>query len=99
MVSIPKSFVKGALEKTPLIGPIAGGIGLALDTKEIIEGSTPLGATKKIGSRVIKECTPPELYLTGRCLWLVGSTITTIYTGGNPMAGASAVSALRSIIN
>ena len=81
MVSIPKSFVKGAL-----------------DPKEIIEGSTPLGAAKKIGSRVIKECIPPELYFTGRCLWSVGSTIMAIYTGGNPMAGASAISALRSII-
>lgn len=70
MVSIPKSTVKSIAEKAPLIGPIVGGVGVASDVIDIAQSSTPLGAAKKIGSRLIQQCTPPEIYLTGKCLWL-----------------------------
>ena len=41
------------------VGPVIQGVGIALDAKEIIESSTPLGAAKIISGRFIKECTPP----------------------------------------
>ena len=56
----------------PYIGPLVGGVGLAPDVKDIVESSTPVGAAKVIGGRLLKECTPPEILLAGKCVFLVG---------------------------
>lgn len=90
--------MKSVVQKVPYVGPIAGGVGIALDIKEVAENSTPIGVVKTVGVRFIKECTPPEIYYTGKCLWFIGSVVTSIYTGGNPMAVSAAASAARSII-
>ena len=40
----------------PLVGPVISGVGLALDVKEIVEDSNPMGAVKIIVERFAKEC-------------------------------------------
>ena len=42
MFVIPKSVVK----RVPYVGPAISGVGLALDVKEIVETTTPVGAAK-----------------------------------------------------
>ena len=49
MITIPKKFVKSVVEKVPYVGPIAGGVGIALDIKEVAENSTPIGVVKTVG--------------------------------------------------
>ena len=44
-----------------------------MDAKEIVENSTPIGATKIIVGRFIKECTPPEIFFAGKCVMFVGN--------------------------
>ena len=56
MVVIP---VRSVMKKVPCIGPVVSGVGLALDVREIVENSTPMGAAKVIVGRFITECTPP----------------------------------------
>lgn len=43
-------------KRLPLVGPVISGVGLALDVKEIVESSTPMGAVKIIAGRFAKEC-------------------------------------------
>ena len=59
MVVIPKSIIK----RVPYVGPVISGVGLALDVKDIVEASTPVGAAKIIAGRFVHECTPPELLI------------------------------------
>ena len=47
------------VKRVPYLGPLIQGVGIALDAKEIIENSTPLGGAKIISGRFIKECTLP----------------------------------------
>ena len=54
MISIPKSVVK----RVPYVGPVVSGIGLALDVRDIVETTTPIGAAKIIAGRLVNECTP-----------------------------------------
>ena len=68
MISIPKSFVKDTCRAVPFVGPLVGGVGIAIDIKEIAEKSTPMGVVKTVGVRLIKECTPPELLLVHNVL-------------------------------
>lgn len=77
MVRIPRAVV----QRIPLIGPTVGVVGIAIDLKEIAESVTPLGVAKIVGVRVYKECTPPELWITGKCLMLAGGGISSISTG------------------
>ena len=42
-------------KRLPLVGPVISGVGLALDVKEIVESSTPMGAVKIIGGRFVKK--------------------------------------------
>ncbi len=69
-----------------------------MDAKEILENSTPLGASKIIAGRFIKACTPPEIYIGGKCLMFVGGMIASISTGGSPLIVSGTISAGRSII-
>jgi len=73
-------------------------VGLAIDVKDIVENSTPIGAAKTIGNRLLKECTPAELFLAGKCVMLVGGVIASFGSGGNPLVVSGTMSALRSIV-
>ena len=46
------------MKRVTYVGPIIQGVGIAMDAKEIVENSTPLGATKIIAGRLVKDCTP-----------------------------------------
>lgn len=94
MIAIPKSVVK----RVPYIGPIVSSVGLALDVKEIVENSTPIGAAKIIAGRIAKECTPPELLIAGKCVMLCGGIVASVSTCGNPLIVSGTLSAARSII-
>ena len=94
MIRIPTAVV----QKIPLVGPTIGAVGIALDIKDIAEGSTPLGVAKIVGGRLYDECTPPELWLTGKCLMVTGGVIASVYTGGNPLVLGGTFSAFRAII-
>jgi len=93
MNAITTSIVK----HVPYIGPVISMAGLALDVKEIIEIATPVGAAKIITGRLLKECTPPELLIGGKCVMLVGGIVASIATGGNPLVVTGVLSAARSI--
>lgn len=94
MISIPTSIVK----RVPYVGPVVSGIGLAIDVKDIVETTTPVGAAKIIAGRLVNECTPPELLFAGKCVMLTGGIIASVATGGNPLVVSGTVSAARSII-
>jgi hypothetical protein len=70
-------------KRVPYIGPVISAVGLAMDIKDIAESSTPIGAAKTIGGRFLKECTPPELLIAGRCVMLIGGVVASIGSGGN----------------
>ena len=91
---IPKSLVK----RVPYIGTAISGLGLALDVKEIIETTTPVGAAKIIVGRFAAECTPPELLIAGKCVMLTSGIVATVVTGGNPLVLGGTLSAARSIV-
>lgn len=81
-----------------MVGPVIQGVEITLDAKEIIETATPLGATKIIAGRFIKECTPPEIFITGKCLMFGGGVVALVITGENPLLISGTMSAARSII-
>ena len=91
-------ITRKVIKQVPYLGPVIQGIGIAIDTKEIIESSTPIGATKIIAGRFIKECTPPEIFLTGKCLMFLGGVVASVSTAGNPLVVSGTLSAARSII-
>ena len=95
MIAIIKSQV---IKRVPYVGPVVQGVALALDAKEIVENSTPLGAAKIIGGRFLDSCLPPQIFIAGKCLFFVGGVITSIHTGGHPMVVSGTISAARSII-
>ena len=78
--------------------PAIQGVGIALDAKEIIETSTPLGAVKIISGQFVKECTPPEMFIAGKCVMFVGGVIASFATGGNQVVVSGTMSVARSII-
>ena len=80
------------------MGPVVSSVGLALDVKEIVENTTPIGATKIIAGRVVTQCLPPELLIGGKCVMLIGGVIASVSTGGNPMVVSGTITAARSII-
>ena len=86
------------VKKIPYVGPIISTVGLAIDVKDIVESSTPVGAAKTIGGRFLKECTPPELLIAGKCAMLLGGVIPSFGTGGNPLVVSGTLSAARSIV-
>ena len=86
------------IKRVPYIGPVVQGVGLAMDVKEIIETSTPLGASKIIAGRFIKECTPPEIFFAGKCIMTIGGVVASISTGGNPLLVSGTMSGIRSIV-
>ena len=94
MIKIPQSIVK----KIPYVGPVISALGLVFDVKEIVETGTPTGATKTIVGRAIKEYSPFELLITGKCLMLAGGIIATFATTGNPLVVSGTLSAARSIL-
>lgn len=51
------SITTKVIKRLPYVGPTIQGVGLVLDVKDIVESSTPLGASKIIAGRFIKECT------------------------------------------
>ena len=91
-------ITKKICKRVPYIGPIVGTTCLALDVKEIVENSTPLGASKIIASRFIKECTPPELFIAGKCVMVASGIVASFVTSGNPLVITSTIGAIRSII-
>ena len=92
------TIVSRVAKRAPYVGPVIQGVGLALDAREILENSTPLGAVKIISGRFIKQCTPPELFIAGKCLMFVGGMVASVSTGGNPLVVSGTVGAARSII-
>lgn len=86
------------LKRVPYVGPAVQTVGIALDLKEIIESSTPLGAAKIILGRFVKECTPPEIFIAGKCVMFIGGVVALVGTGGNPLVISGTLSAARSII-
>ena len=50
-------MVTSLIKRVPYIGPVVSSVGLALDIKDIVETSTPIGAAKIVGGRFLKECT------------------------------------------
>jgi len=90
----PTSLAK----KVPYIGPVISGVGLILDVKDIVDNATPLGAAKIIGGCFVKECTPPELLIAGKCVMLAGGIVASVASAGNPLIVSGTVSAARSII-
>lgn len=94
MILKPTSLAK----KVPYIGPAISTVGIVLDVKDIVESSTPLGAAKIIGGRLLKECTPPELLIAGKCVMLTGGIIASVASAGNPLILSGTISAARSII-
>jgi hypothetical protein len=86
------------IKRVPYVGPVVQGVGIVLDVKEIIETSTPLGAAKIILGRFVKECTPPEIFIAGKCVMFIGGVVASVVTGGNPLVISGTVSAARSII-
>ena len=86
------------VKRVPYVGPLVNGIDLAMDVKDIAENGTPLGAAKTIGVRFLKQCTPPEIFLAGKCVMLVGGVVATVSTGGNPLVVSGTLSAARSIV-
>ena len=86
------------IRRVPYVGPVIGGVGLALDVKDIVESSTPIGAAKIIGGRLLKECTPPEIFIAGKCVFLIGGVVASVSTGGNPLVVSGTISAARSIV-
>ena len=57
-----------------------------------------MGAAKKIGARFLKECTPPELFLAGKCVMLIGGVIASVGSDRNPLIVSGTISATRSIV-
>lgn len=92
------SIVSTVVKRTPYVGPVIQGVGIALDAKEILENSTPGGAAKIIAGRFIKECTPPEIFIAGKCVMLIGGVVASFSTGGNPLIVSGTMSAARSIL-
>lgn len=91
---MPKSVIK----RVPYVGPVISSAGLVLDVKEIVESATPVGAAKIIIGRVVNECTPPEIFIAGKCVMFVGGVIATVSSGGNPLVLSGTIPAARSII-
>jgi hypothetical protein len=91
-------MVTTLIRRVPYIGPLISSVGLAIDIKDIVETSTPIGAAKTVGGRLLKECTPPELFLAGKCIMLVGGVIASFGSGGNPLIVSGTISAARSIV-
>ena len=64
------------IEKLPYVGPVVQSVGLVFDANDIIQNVTsPMNATKIIVKRFGKECLPPSVYLSGKCIMLVGGLI------------------------
>lgn len=78
------------------MGPIIQGV--ALDTKEIIESSTPLDVARIVLGRFIKECPPPETFVFEKCVQFLGTIVVSISTGGNLLFVSGVMSAPGSII-
>ena len=92
------TIISKVIKRVPYVGPIIQSVGIILDTKEIIESSKPLNATKIISSRFLKECTPPEIFIAGKCVMFLGGMVASVSTGGNPLVVIGIMSAARSII-
>ena len=90
--------IEPLVKRVPYVGPVISTIGLVIDIKDIVETTTPMGAAKKIGGRFLKECTPPELFLAGKCVMLIGGLIASVGSGGNPLVVSGTISAARSIV-
>jgi len=86
------------IKRVPYVGPVVQFVGVAFDVKEIIESSTPGGAAKIILGRFARECTPPEIFIAGKCVMLIGGVVASVGTGGNPLVVSGTLSAARSII-
>ena len=91
-------MVQSLAKRVPYIGPVISTVGLVIDVKDIIEVSTPMGATKTIGGRFLKECSPPELFIAGKCIMLIGGVIASVGSGGNPLVVSGTITAARSIV-
>ena len=90
--------IEPLVKRIPYVGPVLSTVGLVIDVKGILESSTPMGAAKTIGSRILKECTPPELFFAGKCVMLIGGVVASFGSGGNPLIVSGTISAARSIV-
>ena len=87
------------MKEIPYVSPITSTIGISLDIKEILESSTsPFATLKFVGKRFTHECTPPELFIVGKCLMVASGVAASFYSGGNPLIVKAAISSLRALI-
>lgn len=92
IIQITSKLIKRVL----YLGPVIQGIEIALDAKKIIESSTQIGVTKTISGRFLKDCTPSEILIAGKCLMLLGGVVGSVNTTGNPLVVSGTMSATRS---
>ena len=88
-------MIESIIGNTPILGSCYG---LVKTSINIYTASSPVEAVQTgiIGAFV--NCTPPVIKYPILCAHLVVSAITTVSTGGNPIAAASTVNAIRMII-
>lgn len=86
------------IKRVPYVGPVIQGVGIALDTRQVIESSTSLGAVKIIAGRFVKECSSSEIFIAGKCVMFVGGLVASVSTVGNLLVVSGTMSAARSII-
>ena len=66
--------------------------------KDIVKTVTLLGVVKIISGHLLKEYTPPELFIARKFVMLTGSLIASVASARNPLIINGIVSAARSII-
>ena len=83
------------VENLPIVGSCYG---LVKTSMNVYTASSPLEAVQIGLIGVVLNCTPPVIKYPVLCAHLMVSGITTVSTGGNPLAVASTVNAVRMII-
>ena len=93
MINITSKVIK----RTYYVVPVVQSVGIALDAKKILETFTPLVLAKIISGRFLKECKPPEIFITGKCIMFVEGVVASVSTGRNPLVISGTRSANFSI--
>lgn len=83
------------LENIPILGSCYGLVKTAIN---VYSASSPVEAVQTGVIGVFVNCTPPVIKYPVLCTHLVVSAIATVASGGNPIAAASTVNAVRLII-
>lgn len=60
--------------------------------------STIIVGLKKIALQILKDCTPPEVYMSGKYVMFISGLIASVSTGGNLLVIEDTLLAAHSII-